>query len=66
VAKYILEESGIAIVPFYAFGANEENPWCRLSVGAASLEEIENALPRLRNALEQLTFSKVASEVSSN
>ena len=64
VAKYILEESGIALVPFYAFGATEENPWCRLSVGAASLEEIENALPRLRSALEQLTFSKVASEVS--
>ena len=66
VGKYVLEESGIALVPFYAFGANEENPWCRLSVGAASLEEIENALPRLRNALEQLAFSKVASEVSSN
>ena len=56
VYKYILEESQIAVVPFYAFGASETNTWYRLSVGACSEQEIKDALPRLRAALEKLSF----------
>lgn len=54
IRGWLLRSSGLAVVPFHAFGAEGENGWCRLSVGAASLEEIDAALPRLREALEQL------------
>ena len=54
IRGWLLRSSGLAVVPFHAFGAEGESGWCRLSVGAASLEEIGGALPRLGEALAQL------------
>jgi len=54
IRKYLLEEARLALVPFQAFGSEENTGWFRLSVGAVSMEEIEGMLPRLRLALEQL------------
>jgi aspartate aminotransferase len=54
IRRYLLSEAGLAIVPFQAFGMTEENGWFRLSVGAVSMEEIAEMLPRLRNALKEL------------
>lgn len=54
IRGWLLRSSGLAVVPFHAFGAEGETGWCRLSVGAASLEEIDAALPRLGEALAQL------------
>ncbi len=54
IRGWLLRCSGLAVVPFGAFGAEGENGWFRLSVGAASLEEIESALPRLASALSLL------------
>ncbi len=54
IRGWLLRSSGLAVVPFHAFGAEGETGWCRLSVGAASLEEIDGALPRLADALAQL------------
>jgi len=51
IRKYLLKEAGLAIVPFQAFGMKEESGWFRLSVGAVSLKEIEEMLPRLKEAL---------------
>ncbi len=50
----LLEEAGLAVVPFQAFGLEEESGWFRLSVGAVSLEEIEAAFPRIRRVLDGL------------
>lgn len=55
VRKWLLEESGMAVVPFDAFGSSAEDGWFRLSVGAVSVADIEAALPRLRAGLESLT-----------
>jgi len=55
VRQYLLERAGLAVVPFQAFGATEDEGWFRLSVGAASEEEIAAVLPRLREALGALT-----------
>jgi aspartate aminotransferase len=52
--SYLIEEAGLAMVPFKAFGASDNSNWFRLSVGAASLEAIENAIPRVKKALEKL------------
>lgn len=51
---YLINKAGIALVPFSAFGNSSETPWFRASVGGLSLEDIENMLPRLEAALNQL------------
>lgn len=55
VRKWLLEESGMAVVPFDAFGSSTDEGWFRLSVGAVSVADIEAALPRLLAGLESLT-----------
>jgi len=55
VRKYLLEEAGFAIVPFQAFGLQGENGWFRLSVGAVSVSDVEEALPRVEAALRKAT-----------
>ncbi|HEX4823078.1 MAG TPA: aminotransferase class I/II-fold pyridoxal phosphate-dependent enzyme [Candidatus Polarisedimenticolaceae bacterium] len=51
IRRLILEEAGLAAVPFQAFGLMEETGWFRLSVGAVSMDEIAQMLPRLRELL---------------
>ena len=54
VTKYILDEASVAIVPFYAFGADVNSNWYRLSVGTCKIEDIEGVISNLRNALKKL------------
>ncbi len=54
ITFYILSEAKLAVVPFSAFGSAPDLNWFRLSVGGASLEEIQSSLGRLRTALEKL------------
>jgi aspartate aminotransferase len=42
----------MAVVPFQAFGFPQETGWFRLSVGAVSLADIEQAFPRVRAMLD--------------
>lgn len=51
IAKLLLEKAGIAVLPFYAFGADENLPWFRISVGTCAKDEIEEMLECLRNVL---------------
>jgi len=55
VRRWLLEEAGMAVVPFDAFGSSTDEGWFRLSVGAVSVADIEACLPRLRAGLESLT-----------
>jgi aspartate aminotransferase len=52
IRRYLLQEAGLAVVPFQAFGGTDESGWFRLSVGAVSVSEIERVVPRVRAALE--------------
>jgi aspartate aminotransferase len=54
VTSYILNNAGLAVVPFYAFGAHKSSPWYRLSVGTCRKEEIGKMIARLKSALEAL------------
>jgi aspartate aminotransferase len=54
VTAYILDEAKIAIVPFYCFGASKNSNWYRLSVGTCKVEEIDEMLAMLKNALVKL------------
>lgn len=53
---FILNEAGIAVVPFYAFGTDRNSPWYRLSVGTSIKEEIPEVLSNLKTALQTLSF----------
>lgn len=55
VNEYILQEAGLAIVPFYAFGSDKESNWYRLSVGTSHVQDITESIQSLRNALSKLT-----------
>src|SRR5580658_8445089 len=54
VTSYLLNEAGLAVVPFSAFGAPVTSPWYRLSVGTCRLEDIPEMLGKLRGALKKL------------
>jgi aspartate aminotransferase len=54
VTAYLLNEARLAVVPFYAFGADRTSPWYRLSVGTCKKEEIGEMIEQLRNALRKL------------
>lgn len=51
IRKWLLESAGVAIVPFQAFGLEEETGWFRISIGAVSVSEIIAAMDRLESAL---------------
>jgi aspartate aminotransferase len=53
IAQVLLEKAGLAVLPFYAFGAPEDLPWFRLSVGTCLKEDIGEMLESLRAILEQ-------------
>ena len=54
VTAYLLDEARLAIVPFYAFGAANNSPWYRLSVGTCRKESIKEMASQLRKALEKI------------
>lgn len=54
VTAYLLNKAGLAVVPFYAFGAPENSSWYRLSVGTCKKEEINDMLNALKAALSAL------------
>jgi aspartate aminotransferase len=54
VTDYLLSEAKLAVVPFYAFGAEKHSPWYRLSVGTCVKDEIDEMLGKLREALGKL------------
>ena len=54
VTDYLLSEAKLAVVPFYAFGAEKNSTWYRLSVGTCKKEEIDEMLAKLKDALTKL------------
>jgi aspartate aminotransferase len=55
VRRLLLEEAGVAVVPFQAFALPHEDGWFRLSVGAVSMASIDSGLARLERVLEAVT-----------
>jgi len=51
---YLIKEAKVAFVPFSAFGTDEDVNWFRASVGAITLAEIEQLIPRVKEALGKL------------
>jgi len=57
VTAYLLDEAKLDIVPFYAFGADRNSPWYRLSVGTCKVEDISPFLNNLEIALQKLEYA---------
>jgi aspartate aminotransferase len=55
VTAYLLDEAKLAVVPFTAFGASQSSPWYRLSVGTCHLEDIDEMIRKLKEAMEKLS-----------
>ncbi|WP_374949696.1 pyridoxal phosphate-dependent aminotransferase [Mucilaginibacter sp.] len=51
---YLIKEAGVAFVPFSAFGTGDDVAWFRASVGASTLVDIQQMIPRIREALAKL------------
>jgi aspartate aminotransferase len=51
VRRLLLEEAGMAVVPFQAFALAKEDGWMRLSVGAVSMSAVEKGMARLEAVL---------------
>ncbi len=54
INSYLIKEAKVAFVPFSAFGTDDEVNWFRASVGAITLQEIEQLIPRVKEALSKL------------
>ena len=52
--KFLLEDAGLAIVPFYAFGAARNSTWYRISVGTCHIAQIQEIIKALKNSLNKL------------
>ena len=51
IREWLLEYAGVAIVPFQAFGLDEDTGWFRISVGAVGVDDIIASMNRLESAL---------------
>ena len=51
---YLIKEAKVALVPFSAFGTEDDVNWFRASVGASTLQDIQNLIPRIKEALAKL------------
>lgn len=49
----LLDEAGVAVVPFQAFDMPDETGWLRISVGAVGEQELDGALQRIGAALRR-------------
>lgn len=52
---YLIKEAQVALVPFSAFGNDDDMPWFRASIGGCSLADINNMMARIKTALSQLS-----------
>lgn len=51
VTTFLLDEVGVALVPFYCFGADHSSPWYRISVGTAKMDDIDKLFENFERAL---------------
>lgn len=52
--QLLLERAGLALVAFQAFGLEPDTGWFRMSVGAVSINDIEQMFPRIRALFDGL------------
>jgi len=59
VRRFLLNEAGLALVPFGAFGSEGDHGWFRVSIGVVSVADIEALMPRLRQVVSTIAGREV-------
>ncbi len=54
IMDFLLDEAGIAVVPFYAFGSNPDSPWFRISVGVCSMDDVREVCKLLTKVISNV------------
>ncbi len=54
IRRILLEQADMGVVPFQAFGLGGDTGWFRISVGAVSMDDVRDLLPRLRTLMTRL------------
>ena len=54
IRTFLLDEALFGIVPFQAFGLEEDSGWMRLSIGAVGMKDITDGLARIQAALRRV------------
>jgi aspartate aminotransferase len=57
VRRFLLDQADCAAIPFHCFGDHEHEGWFRFSIGAVSLEEIQQSVDKIGMAIEKLLRS---------
>lgn len=55
ITDYLLNQAGLAVVPFTAFGCDADTDWYRISVGTLKEIDITELMIKLEAALQKLT-----------
>lgn len=55
VTQFLMDEVGVALVPFYCFGAEKGSPWYRISVGTARLEDLDAVFDKMDSVLAEIS-----------
>jgi aspartate aminotransferase len=55
ITDFLIEDAKIALVPFASFGASADSTWYRVSVGTCTVEQINEIMENLREALSKLS-----------
>jgi len=54
ISSFLLEEAGLGLVPFTAFGLGPGSHWYRISIGTNSESDLQSMLVNLKNSLNTL------------
>lgn len=55
ITQFMLDEVGLALVPFTCFGSNAQSPWYRVSIGTSNIKDLDFIFSKLEEKLLELT-----------
>ncbi|MDQ3194420.1 MAG: aminotransferase class I/II-fold pyridoxal phosphate-dependent enzyme, partial [Bacteroidota bacterium] len=55
ITDFLIEDAHMALVPFASFGSSPDSTWYRVSVGTCTVEQIDEIMNNLKNALSKLS-----------
>jgi len=54
VTYYLIQQAGVGVIPFFAFGTGRDNDWFRVSVGTTHMDMAPGVIDGIRRAIDAL------------
>ena len=54
IRTMLLQDAGVAVVPFQAFDLDEDSGWFRISIGTVTMDELTPMLARLEASIHNV------------